>query len=324
MQTVLIIGGGQLGSRHLQALKLVIHPLLVIVVDPSNESLDLCRQRYKEMINPNQTNHQVTYSNSLPKDLTIDICIVATSSKIRRHVVEELLEVCKVRFMILEKLLFQKYSDYDEIEVLFLKSDVKAWVNCNMRAMPFYSDIKKELDSEKIIYQTTGSLYNLITNSIHYIDHMAYLSGCIEYTVNTDNLEFPPIQSKRAGYLELNGMLSLKFKNGSIGNLICLNVSDLPVNVEITTSEMRCISREWEGKAWVSKKANKWLWEERDARVPFQSELTSKLVNNLIESESCVLVPFSESCKIHKPLHAALIEFLNKNGDIHYDYLPFT
>jgi hypothetical protein len=324
MQTVLIIGGGQLGSRHLQALKLVIHPLEIIVVDPSNDSLDLCRQRYQEMINPNQTKHHVTYSNSLPKDLTIDICIVATSSKIRRPVVEELLKVCEVKYMILEKLLFQKFLDYDEVEELFLKNNVKAWVNCSMRAMPFYAELKNQLQSKQVIYQTTGSLFNLITNSIHYIDHMAYLSDCVEFSVNTDCLEFPPIQSKRPGYLELNGMLSVNFKNGSIGNLICLNTSDLPVTVEISTPEMRCISREWEGKAWVSKKTNKWLWEERDARVPFQSELTSKLVNNLIESESCVLVPFSESCKIHKPLHAALIDFLNKNGEVHYDFLPFT
>jgi hypothetical protein len=324
MHTVLIIGGGQLGSRHLQALKLVIHPLLVIVVDPSNESLDLCRQRYQEMVNPNQTNHQVTYSISLPKNMSIDICIVATSSKIRRNVVEELLEYCQVKFMILEKLLFQRFSDYGEVEDLFLKNNLKAWVNCNMRAMPFYSELKNELLSNQVIYQTTGSLYNLITNSIHYIDHMAYLSDSVEYTVNTDNLEFPPIQSKRPGYLELNGMLGVKFNNGSIGNFICLHTSDLPVTVEITTPEMRCISREWEGKAWISKKNNKWLWEERDARVPYQSQLTSNLVNKLIESNSCVLVPFSESCKIHKPMHAALIDFLNKNGDVHYDFLPFT
>ena len=41
MKTIAIIGAGQLGSRHLQALVAVDFPLTVQVVDPSNEALKI-------------------------------------------------------------------------------------------------------------------------------------------------------------------------------------------------------------------------------------------------------------------------------------------
>ena len=47
MNNICIIGAGQLGSRHLQALKMVLQPLLITVVDPSSESLKMAEERYQ-------------------------------------------------------------------------------------------------------------------------------------------------------------------------------------------------------------------------------------------------------------------------------------
>ena len=46
---VVIIGAGNIGSRHLQALKAVKIPLEIFVIDPSQASLDLSKERYKSM-----------------------------------------------------------------------------------------------------------------------------------------------------------------------------------------------------------------------------------------------------------------------------------
>ena len=47
MKTVLVIGAGQLGSRHLQALKLVQNDLSISVVDPFQASLDVAKERFE-------------------------------------------------------------------------------------------------------------------------------------------------------------------------------------------------------------------------------------------------------------------------------------
>ena len=57
---IFIIGAGQIGSRHLQALRAVRIPLKISVIDPSTESLDLAKQRYEEMPK-GKIEHQVLY-----------------------------------------------------------------------------------------------------------------------------------------------------------------------------------------------------------------------------------------------------------------------
>lgn len=46
MYKVAIIGADQLGSRHLQGLKTAVSPLSISVVDSSNESLQIAKERY--------------------------------------------------------------------------------------------------------------------------------------------------------------------------------------------------------------------------------------------------------------------------------------
>ncbi len=46
MFNVAIIGAGQLGSRHLQGLKLSSSPLSITVMDSNDESLRVAKERY--------------------------------------------------------------------------------------------------------------------------------------------------------------------------------------------------------------------------------------------------------------------------------------
>ena len=48
MFNVAIIGAGQLGSRHLQGLKLAASPLSITVMDSSEESLKVAKARYED------------------------------------------------------------------------------------------------------------------------------------------------------------------------------------------------------------------------------------------------------------------------------------
>jgi hypothetical protein len=325
MANVIIIGAGQLGSRHLQALKSVEEKLNISVVDAFENSLKVSKERYDGINVENKFVHQVSYSTNIPVNNDFDVAIIATSSNARRSVIENLLNKNKVRFFILEKILFNKLADYDFISSLLKEKRSKAWVNCSMRKMSFYNSIKNDLGSNrKIIYQVTGSQYGLITNSIHYIDHMASLSACSDYSLDLTNLDKEIIKSKREGFLELNGIMSIKFTNGSVGIISCNSKGNMPIVVEIKADNLRCISRESEGKAWVSYADSNWLWQEVEARIPYQSQMTTELVTELLEKGTCPLVEYDDSSHIHKQLMEPLREYLNKIINKSYDFYPFT
>ena len=63
MKIICIIGSGQLGSRHLQALKTIGTKLNIFIVDPSNESLDIAKERY-DTIDPKNI-HELLYLNNI-------------------------------------------------------------------------------------------------------------------------------------------------------------------------------------------------------------------------------------------------------------------
>lgn len=324
-KTVFIIGAGQLGSRHLQALKNVPIPIAITVVDPFASSLSTAKERYESVADEKHMNHTVTYLQELPRDRQkVDLAIIATNSDVRAQVTERLVNLHTVKYLILEKLLFPQKSDYKKIEILLEKNHVKTWVNCSMRTMPFYADMQRKVKRGPIDYIVTGSQYGLVTNAIHYIDHMAFLANCFDFSLDTQFLDPKPITSKRKGFLELNGRLLVHFSDGSIGNFVCYGSGDTPVVVEVRSDNLRVISKESERKAWISEGKNDWKWQEIETNLPFQSQMTTSVVEDILKTGRCALAPFAQSCNIHLALLEPLRKFLNKNTGQQYTYYPFT
>ncbi len=325
MNTIAIIGAGQIGSRHLQALKAVKRPLHINVVDPSEKSLQMAQRRYIEFPAIGEE-HSVTYQTSfkqLPSEL--DIVIVATTSGVRRTVIENLLRKSKVTYLILEKLLFTKKIDYSYIQLHLDKHHIKTWVNCSMRTMPFYRDMKNKFKDSSIYYHVDGSLFGLITNAIHYIDHMAFLTDCYDFKIITDGLNRKHKDSKRRGFLEIDGTLQVNFLNGSKGIFTCYSEGTAPIIVEIMNITYRCISKETENKAYISELSNNWQWEELRSGILFQSTMTTKLVEDILDTGTCKLTPYTQSVKLHLQLLEPLRHFLNKHSQEKiYNFYPFT
>lgn len=325
IHNVWVIGTGGIGSRHLQALKKVGIPLEIIAVDPSAQSLNAAKERY-DSAPKGVEDHKIEYLNKIPmkKSVEIDIAIVATCSDVRTITIKELLKYHTVKHLVLEKILFNNKQDYSIIEKIIKKKGIKAWVNCSMRMMPTYQKIEKYFRGKRISYIVTGSKFGLITNAIHYLDHAAYLSGTTEFQINTAGLDLNPIPSKRKRFLELNGTLTANFKNGSNLSLTCYPEGDTPIIVEIHTDNTRYIGRESEGKAWLTRTDNNWQWEELEATISFQSQLTAVLVEKILNIGKCDLTLYNESKKIHLQMLEPLRTFLNKDINNKYTGYPFT
>lgn len=322
MKNVVIIGAGQIGSRHLQALKAVKTPLEIWVSDNSDESLKIAKERYESM-NTSGGEHVLHYQNQLPQNLSFDIAIIATTSGPRAILTKEFLKKNKIKYLILEKLLFQNKNDYSQIAKLLKSKKVKTWVNCPMRMMPFYAGLKKEFDKQKITYILHGNQSGLATDLIHHLDYISHLTGSSEFSMDTHLLDKKTKESKRKGYLEITGTLIAEFKNGSVGFFRCDDKGFTPKLIEIISEDKIYIIKESEGKALVSK-SPEWQWQEINATLPYQSQLTTTLVENLISSGKCDLPIYEESSKHHLQSLEPLRKFLNKVSKKKYSYFPFS
>ena len=71
MYKIAVIGAGQLGSRHLQGLKLSKLKSDIWVVDNNSNSLQIAQQRYEEgEVNSNQTIYYLQLIEQLPVSYT--------------------------------------------------------------------------------------------------------------------------------------------------------------------------------------------------------------------------------------------------------------
>ena len=130
---IAIVGAGQLGSRHLQGLARLDRDIVVDVMDPDTAALALAKQRFDEM-SPNLHKQSVRYI-STQKDFEsdLDLAIIATNADVRPHVIKSLLTNVYVRYLILEKVVFQSVRDFETVIQILDEKRIKAWVNCPRR-----------------------------------------------------------------------------------------------------------------------------------------------------------------------------------------------
>lgn len=322
-KNICIIGTGNIGSRHLQGLAKVTQPLNIFVFDPSDDSLSLAKKRFEEI--SNNSNHQIKYSpnfNSLPEN--IDVAIIATNSNIRSLVTKQLLEKVFVKYIIFEKILFDKAGQYTEMVKLLSEKKVKAWVNCSRRTMPFYRNLKNDIKNQKIHYLVSGSQWGLTSNAIHLIDHMALLANCYDFEVDTRKLDAKISESKRKGFIELNGTLNVYFKDGSTGTFTCYQSGSTPQIMQIFSEKFRCLTLETEGKSYISSSDTNWKWSIKNTPMLYQSEMTNQVVSTLLQKGTSDLTPLDLSTKLHLQLFEPLLKFVNENSKAQYNRYPFT
>ncbi|OHA42076.1 MAG: hypothetical protein A3H68_03150 [Candidatus Taylorbacteria bacterium RIFCSPLOWO2_02_FULL_46_40] len=319
---IFLVGAGQIGSRHLQALARVKIPLEITVIEPIIDAVTMAKNRLAE-INGNKK-HSVVFLSKMPKNVKkVDLVIVATTSRDRRKVIEEILGQATVRYFILEKLLFQKKKDFNAVEKLLKHAGAQTFVNCMMRTIPFYNDLKTKMGDDKLIYMVNRADTGIATGAIHYLDHIAFLTGCFDFNVDTSLLRPTVVESKRKGYLELNGTLRVQFKNGAT---FIFNNDQIgcPPEVIIYNSNVHTIVREAEQKALMSLRAKRWQWQEVPAIIPYQSVMTTGIVEEILTSGTCPLVQFSDAVKLHLPFLETLLKFVNTHSEKKYGYYPFT
>lgn len=318
---ILIIGAGQIGSRHLQGVLKSTHKLSITIVDPSLDSLKLSEIRAKEIVLGHS--HTTTeYTQELPKNKNFTICIISTNANVRAKVTRDLLVNCQIKHIIFEKVLFQKELDFEIISKLIKEKNITAWVNCVRRTYSAYQEIKNTLDTEAAIKMSVnGSSWGMACNAIHFIDLFSYLVNSSDLNVTKTNLSNNIFKSKRDGnFYEINGLIELKIGVHSL-KISCEDSKNFSLNVSIKNKKMEYSINEFEGiwKSYING-----LTKIKHQKMLYQSNESGKLIDNLINKNQCELVLYEESCKHHLPLLSAIRTHLSKILKIKLIKCPIT
>ena len=317
LYNIAIIGTGQLGSRHLQGLKTASSALTITVVDSSDESLKIAKERYNAVDEIGEKTIQyVKNIESLPAQL--DLVIIATNSKSRALIVKRLLTHSSVKYLILEKVLFTQLSDYEEIGVLLKKKNVQCWVNCPRRMFGSYSMIKNSIDyTYPIKMEYVGKDWGLCCNAMHFIDVFMYLTQDKTFTINTEGIEPNIYESKRPGYIEMYGTLRITTESGDELILSCLSSIDQPTHVEIKNGLNYFALDETSGILLKDGKKTK-------VDTPYQSQTTGILADIILRTGYSPLTPYEKSAQYHKVYIQKFLERYNEITGEDSKELPIT
>lgn len=312
MINIALIGAGQLGSRHLQALANSKHELNIQVVDTSEESLKTAQSRFNEVASG--FNGKVSFVTSVEQlNKKLEIVIVATNSKVRRAIIEQVIHHTTVKYFILEKFLFTTEADFDAVENLLLENNIKAWVNCTRRMMTGYKNLRHQLlGSTSVNFSVAGNAWGLGCNGIHMLDLFSFL---IQSTnISLDNILLDPIiyESKRAGYVEFTGTIrGVSEKHSLSMTSFSNNTSPLIIHIDTPTARYR-IQEGTESTVWANTLENNWKLDTYTFNIPFQSQLTNVVVDELLDSGDCELTTYNESAVLHKLFLKNILQFVQQ------------
>jgi len=306
MKRILLIGCGNIGSRHLQSLSNT--PGFSIDVVEYNPS---AVKKAKDIIGISNQSDVVWYDNLNSIREVPDLCIIATSSDGRKQIIQEML--CRgVRRFLLEKIIAQSEKSYQDILESFLKYNAKGWVNITRRYSSYYQGLRDWFytDNERIRILVDCGDHGLACNGIHYLDLFMFLDNSSKLEYIEEPRGFEITKTKRSDYIDFTGDLLIRSEKGSLIRLNFTDDSDaLPVMI-IQNSKRRYIIEDNSLTAFSSLKEDNWLLKEdlRMTEFPHVSRLTAIIVNEILLEDKCKLPTLEESFEPHRILLSRMLK----------------
>jgi predicted dehydrogenase len=321
-----VIGAGAIGGRHVQALGRVGANTSVHLVETNSLNAQRARGWYDEFhAGGDQKELQIHETlETLPG--RIDVMVIATQAAGRRDLIEVLLKHTQVRYLIIEKFMFQALEDYSAVQQLLEKNGVKAFVNCTRRLWPGYIDLKNEFAEDGPVHTRIMVPNNepVGTAGIHFLDLGMFLSGS-SYDLSDSKIDPTPTARRHEGIIDFSGLLSGSEPRGGSFEYRMVDHDSMPVNVDVWSRRRHVIIREAEEKAWISADEGNWVWREIDFPVVYQSNLTDLIVRDLVETGSCGLTPYAESVSAHLTiLELLLATYRDFKGNRSIEICPIT
>ncbi len=311
---ILLIGCGELGSRHLQAVAVCKGIKDIEVVDLNPRARLLGQKRLKEIkVNPAIC---ISWSAKL-EDATGDgdLCIVATQAEGRGEIIEFAAKKLGYKKFLVEKIVVSSVRRYKKLLTFAKNNGISAWVNCKSRGYKLFKYIKSRLDpNEPIVFSVIGGNYGLATNGIHLADLFVFFDGTQKILPAGERIDPILHPSKRGKHLfELSGSLYGYTKKGSDFTLSFAKDHRSPDCLSVTSPRRRFWVDYLNNMAFESDATNGWKWKciwcEDNILV---SHMTKGFMADILSKNRCDLPTLAECFPAHEFILSRLQPHFNR------------
>jgi len=324
---VLIVGCGQLGSRHLQAVAALSQVREIEVVDPRPEALALGRERLED-VPDRQPATRYRWCSSLEEATREgDLCILATQAQGRCQLLQDIAGQLGYRQFLLEKIVGQSIEELDQLLEFVQAREIAAWVNLKSRAYPIHQRIAQRLDvADPILFHAMGGNHGLANNGVHTADLFAFYDGATRIELVGSSIDPILHPSKRGSQVfDLSGTLQGVTDKGSHFVLSYARDHAQSEQIAITTRRYRWMVDHLQRWAVESHPETGGRWEP----VPFEgnlavSEMTKAFAADILRSGRCALPTLEESLVAHRFILGALQPAFSRLLEREVDLCPVT
>ncbi|MBI2870550.1 MAG: Gfo/Idh/MocA family oxidoreductase [Candidatus Omnitrophica bacterium] len=299
---VLLVGCGEIGSRHLQAIASLSQVEEVEIVDPRPEAHALGKERLHEALD-RRSEIRYRWIRSLEEAAPSGgLCIIATQASGRSAIVRQAAGL-GYRTFLLEKIVTQSVEEYDELLTYSRNHSLSVWVNCKSRAYPFHKQAAERMDPEEPIqFLVAGGNHGLATNGIHIVDLFVHYDRCRRLIPQGSRLDSILHPSKRGkNVYDMSGTLQAVSEKGSFFSLTFARDHQAPPCFMVTSRAYRFLLVQDDRWAYEADASSRWAWRP----IPFEgnlliSNMSRRFVSDLLEKGSCELPTLEECFPAHE------------------------
>lgn len=309
MFNILLIGSGNIGSRHLQGIIKSKIPFNIYIVEKSKKAIILTKKRIKEI---SKKKEKIFFFNNFNfTNVKFDLLICATNSNKRYELLRKVISYYQFKYILIEKVVFQNLKYFEKILKILYKNKIKSWVNCPRREQTIYINIKNKIKfSNNLSIKISGKKWNIASNSIHFFDLYNFIrKNKILFKIEYNNLK--KINSKHKGFSELTG--KIKFTNDKDKIIFDDSLTSKDIIVEIKDKNYLILINETKEYFIINKKNMK---IKKKIKLLKQSELTSHIVKKLYYGRKLNLPTLRESFHSHKQLFKSIGKLFYKRNKI--------
>lgn len=325
---ILLVGCGEIGSRHLQAVVRLPRVTRIEIVDPRPEACALGRARVAEVPDRCPSTELRWFSSLEQASRGGALCIVATQANGRSALVRDVAEKLGYRTFLLEKIVTQSVRELEELVAYARQRELSVWVNFMTRAYPVFKRVKQLIDpAEPIVFSSIGGNRGLATNGMHDADLFAYFDGSSRIEPAGCALVDPILHPSKRGraVFDMSGTLHGCTEKGSQMTLSYMQGHQGWPYIMIATPRYRWVVDHVQHTAAESDAASGWAWRVVPCECNiFVSQMTTIFASGILVSGRCDLPTLEESLVAHRFILGELQPHFNRLMEREMDLCPVT
>lgn len=324
---ILMVGCGELGSRHLQALGALGDVAQIDVVDKSAASLEKGKGRLKETPGLNLKIRFNWLADFKKAGKEGDLCVVATQAPGRPLLIKEIANDLGYKNFLIEKIVSQSVEEYKDLMEFARSKKLSIWVNCKTRAYKIHQYIKSKLEpKEPILFSAIGGNHGLGNNGIHEVDLFVFHDESKTLHSAGSHADSVLHTSKRgADIFDLSGTLCGYSDKGSQFTISFAGGHMASDHISIVTPRCRFIVDHLQKFAMESFADANWQWRP----VPLDenimvSHMTKAFASDILQSGRCRLPTLEECFPAHEFILKELLGHFNRLRHTKDNVCPIT